>query len=129
MRVNEIAGHVLDASIHIHQALGPGLLESVYREILARELRKRGLQVQAEMDVPFEWDGTRLELGFRADLIVEDKVIVELKAQESILPVHSRQVLTYLKATGLSVGLLMNFGAPVLKDGFKRIVLDYRDED
>lgn len=119
---NEIAAIIVDAAYHIHVTLGPGLLESVYQAILIHELRKRGLHVDDEVGVPVEWDGVRLDLGFRADLIVEDKVIVELKSVEVIAPVHKKQLLTYLRLTDCKLGLLINFGSALIKDGITRVV-------
>lgn len=128
MKTNEITGEIVDASMRIHRELGPGLLESVYHRILKHELEKRGLQVESEVAVPVEWDGVRMEVGFRADLIVEGKVIVELKSVEKTAPVHRKQVITYLKLTGLPVGLLINFGEALLKDGVHRLVNEWEGE-
>lgn len=122
MSENEIAKIIVDTAFHIHVKLGPGLLESVYRTVLAHELRKRGLRADAEVVVPVDWDGVRLELGFRADVIVEQTVIVEAKSVESLAPVHKKQLLTYLRLTGCRLGLLINFGAALLKDGLARVV-------
>lgn len=105
----------------IHQALGPGLLESVYQRILAYELRKAGLSVEAEVPIPVEWDGNVIDESFRADLIVDGKVLVELKSIERTSAVHRKQTLTYLKLADLRVGLLINFGAALLKDDLHRI--------
>jgi GxxExxY protein len=103
-------------------ALGPGLLESVYEVLLAHRLRQAGLQVQRQVRIPIEFDGIQFDEGFRADIIVNGKVILELKSVESIHPAHKKQVLTYLKLTGLKLGYLLNFGAPVMKDGIYRII-------
>jgi GxxExxY protein len=124
MTENEVAKVIVDAAYHIHVKLGPGLLESVYRVILAHELRKRGLHVDAEVDVPVVWEEIRLEAGFRADLIVEQQVVVELKSVEKTIPVHKKQLLTYLKLTGCHLGLLINFGEALIKDGISRVVND-----
>lgn len=124
---NDLTGEIIAASIEIHRELGPGLLESVYREVLARELRARGLRVEAEVEVPIDWKGVRLDIGFRADLIVNDLVIVELKSVESLAPVHKKQLLTYLRVADKRVGLLINFGAFLLKQGIHRIVNDFDD--
>ena len=105
----------------VHRTLGPGLLESVYSRALALELRSRGLDVDVEVPVDIFYKGEALGLGFRADLIVGVKVLVELKSVEVMLPVHRKQVLTYLKAKDVKLGLLINFGTPLLKDGFERI--------
>jgi GxxExxY protein len=122
MTENEIAAVVVDTAYHIHVKLGPGLLESVYREVLAHELRKRGLHVETEVGVPVEWDGIRLDIGFRADVIVEHKVVLELKSVEAVAPVHKKQLLTYLRLSGCRLGLLINFGAALLKEGVSRVV-------
>ena len=119
--LNEISGQILDASIHVHTKLGPGLLESVYEQILAYELERRGLSVERQVPVPIVYEGLHFEEGFRADLIVERCVIVELKSVETLAPVHSKQLLTYLKLLDYRLGLLINFGAPLLKDGLRRI--------
>ncbi len=121
-KIDEITGAVIDASIQIHRALGPGLLESVYEVILARELERRGLRVERQKAIRFEYDGMIFEEGFRVDLLVEGQIIVELKSLEKLTPIHGKQVLTYLRLMNLPVGLLLNFGAVVLKDGIQRIV-------
>ena len=120
--LNLISGTVVDAAYHIHSALGPGLLESVYEIILARELEKRGLQVERQKPVPIVFDGLRFDEGFRADLIVENCVVVELKSVEEIARVHAKQLLTYLRLLDFRLGRLINFGAPVIKNGIRRIV-------
>jgi GxxExxY protein len=122
MTENEIARIIVDTAYHIHVKLGPGLLESVYRAILVHELRKRGLFVENEEPIPVEWEDVRLDIGFRADLIVERKVVVELKSVEKLDPVHKKQLLTYLRLTNCRLGLLINFGAVLLKDGVSRVV-------
>lgn len=119
---NDISKMVLDAAMKIHRRLGPGLMESVYLEILHLELDKLGLVVQKNVPVPVIWDGVRFPVGFRADIIVEDRVIVELKSVEQTAPVHWKQLLTYLRLADKRLGLLINFGAPLLKDGISRIV-------
>ena len=125
METNEITGVIVDTAINIHKKLGPGLLESVYQVILEYELTKRGLHVEREKPMPVIWDNIRMDLGFCADLVVEGKVLVELKSVEETAPVHAKQVLTYLKISGLRVGLLINFGAALLKDGIQRIISGY----
>lgn len=119
--LSDISGRIVDAAIHVHSRLGPGLLESVYESTLAYELHKRGLSVERQVPVPVVYDELRFEEGFRADLIVEKAVVVELKSVETLAPVHSKQLLTYLKLLNCRLGLLLNFGAPLLKDGIKRI--------
>jgi len=123
--LNNISGQIVDAAVHVHMRLGPGLLESVYERVLAYELEKRGLAVERQVPVPITYDDIRFEEGFRADLIVEKSVIVELKSVETMAPVHGKQLLTYLKLRDCRLGLLINFGAPLLKDGVKRIVNDF----
>ena len=118
---NEIAQQIVDAAYKIHYTLGPGLLESAYQAILIYELQKRGLRIEAEKPVPVVYESIKLDVGFRADLIVEDKVIVELKSIEQIAPVHKKQLLTYLRLADKRLGLLINFGAPLIKDGITRI--------
>lgn len=121
-RENELAEIVVDASFQIHRTLGPGLLESAYEAILVHELQKRGLSVAVQVPVPVIYESVRLDAGFRADLIVEDSVIVELKSLEKIAPVHKKQLTTYLKLSGKRLGLLINFGEELIKDGITRIV-------
>ncbi|RTL58349.1 MAG: GxxExxY protein [Sphingobacteriales bacterium] len=120
---NEIAKIVLDVAFKIHSELGPGLFESVYETVLEFELRnKYNLGVQRQVAIPVVWEEVKLELGFRADMIVEHKVIVEIKSIEAIAPVHHKQLLTYLKLTGIKLGLLLNFNEELMKTGIKRIV-------
>lgn len=122
MTENEIAKQIVDACFTVHTGLGPGLLESVYETILVRELTNRGLRVQRQVPVAIEWDGELFDEGFRADLIVEGLVIIELKSVESLAKVHFRQLLTYLRLTDCRLGLLINFNVPLIKDGIKRVV-------
>ena len=122
MTENEIAKIIVDRSFKIHVALGPGLLESIYEHILYTELIKTGLKVEKQKPIPVFWEDEKLELGFRADLLVENKVIVELKSVETIAPVHPKQLLTYLKITGCKLGLLINFNEVLIKNGITRIV-------
>ena len=121
MTENEIAAKVIEACFRVHRGTGPGLLESAYRVLVAHLLEKEGLKVLVEEEVPIVWEGVRLETGFRADLIVEGKVIVELKSVAKLAPVHSKQLLTYLRLTGMRLGLLINLGEVYLKDGIHRI--------
>ncbi len=121
-RENEVAKQIVDAAFHVHSALGPGLLETVYEVALEHELKKRGLVVKRQEPVGIVYDGIRFEEGFRADLIVDECVIVELKSLETIAPVHKKQLLTYLRLTNMKLGLLINFGAPLIKDGIFRVV-------
>ena len=122
MRHNELSAIVIDTALDIHRRLGPGLLESVYQEILLYELRKRGLHVEKEVPIPVIWDDVKLDVGFRADLIVENLLIVELKSLETVAPVHKKILLTYLRLADLRLGLLINFGTELLKDGISRVV-------
>ncbi len=122
MNENEIARIIVNTSFNIHVKLGPGLLESVYEEILYYELTKQNLKVERQKPIPVIWDDRKMEIGFRADLIVKNKVIVELKSVESIAPVHPKQLLTYLRITNLRLGLLINFNEKLIKNGITRIV-------
>ena len=119
---NQIAQMVVDAAFHIHKELGPGLLESVYEVVLARDLEKRGLMVVRQKPVPIVYDGAKFDEGFRADIIVADKVLIELKSVEEIAAVHKKQLLTYLRLTNKRLGLLINFGSSMIKNGIFRIV-------
>jgi GxxExxY protein len=119
--LERIAKDVVDASIKLHMALGPGLLESVYMVILQKKLEERGYQVEREKPIPVEFEGVHFEMGFRADLVIDSCFIVELKSVEKLAPVHGKQLLTYLKLTGNRLGLLINFGDVLLKDGIKRV--------
>jgi len=118
---NEIARLVVDAAYHVHTRLGPGLLESVYEAVLAYELKKRGLRVQCQVPIPIEYDGLRFDVGFRADLLLEDLVIVELKSVQAEHPVHKKQTLTYIKLANKRLGLRVNSLAPLIKDGITRL--------
>ncbi|MEP6931095.1 MAG: GxxExxY protein [Flavobacterium sp.] len=122
MTENEISAIVVDVCYRIHVKLGPGLLESVYETILNHELIKRGLAVERQKPLPVIWDGITLDIGFRADLIVENKVILEIKSIEQLNGIHAKQVLTYLKITKMKLGLLVNFNVPIIKFGIKRVV-------
>ena len=119
---NEIAKQVVDAAFKIHTTLGPGLLESVYETVLAHELAKRGFQVTRQQAIPITWEGIHLEAGFRADLIVESKVIVEIKSVEALAPVHRKQLLTYLRLADKRLGLMINFNVELIRDGIVRVV-------
>lgn len=123
MREDEIAREIVDAAFHLHCDLGPGLLESVYEVLLARALEKRGLKVERQKPIRFEFDGVRFDEGFRADLMVDDLVIVELKSVEGVHPSHKKQLKTYLKLANKRLGLLVNFGSPLIKDGISRVAL------
>ena len=121
MKVNEISGVVLDEAIRLHREIGPGVLESVYEAVLAKRLDRRGLVVERQKIVPLTIDGENFGEVFRVDLLVNKLVVVELKSVEELHPVHFKQVLTYLRLLGLPLGLLINFGGPILKQGFHRI--------
>jgi GxxExxY protein len=118
-----VAKAIVDAAYAVHAALGPGLLESVYEACLIHELKKRALKVASQVTLPIVYDGMRLDAGLRLDMLVEDCVVVELKAVDTLLPVHQAQVLTYLKLTSHRLGLLINFNVPVIRQGVKRIAL------
>ncbi|MEM7015450.1 MAG: GxxExxY protein [Verrucomicrobiota bacterium] len=119
--LEQIAKDVVDASMKLHMDLGPGLLESVYTVILQKKLEDRGYRVEREVGIPVEYDGINFEMGFRADLVINGCFIVELKSVEKLAPVHAKQLLTYLKLTDLRLGLLINFGEALLKNGIKRL--------
>lgn len=125
MELDEITGIIIDASRRIHDRFGPGLLESLYEAVLACDLRRRGLAVERQRLISFAYDGIEIEDAFRADLIVQGSVIVEVKSLERPASLHARQLLTYLRLTDLRVGLLLNFGLELMKDGIKRVVNDY----
>ncbi len=120
--VEEISAEVVDAAFHLYKDLGPGLLESVYEVVLAKLLEQRGLSVERQKPIPIHYAGLRFDEGFRADLIVEGSLLIELKSVENLAAVHGKQVLTYLRLLDLPLGLLINFGSATFKDGIKRIV-------
>ncbi|HEX5603967.1 MAG TPA: GxxExxY protein [Pyrinomonadaceae bacterium] len=122
MTENEIATAILDAAFKIHRILGPGLLESVYQATLDFELQKRGLRVVQQVGLPVFYEEIKLELGFRVDLLVADKVIIEIKSVEALAPVHRKQLLTYLRLMDLRLGLLLNFNVELMKNGIQRVV-------
>ena len=122
MDENKLSKIIVNTAFQIHTQLGPGLLESVYEEIMYFELRKQNLKIERQKPIPVIWDHIKMQLGFRADLIINDKVIIELKSVESIAPVHPKQVLTYLRLTELKLGLLINFNESLIKNGITRIV-------
>ena len=121
MDIEEIGKQIVDAALRVHKALGPGLLESAYQTCLAYELRKRGLHVDCEVEQPVIYDNQRIEAGYRLDMLIEGCVIVENKAVESILPIHQAQLLTYLRLRNCSLGYLINWHVPLIKDGIKRM--------
>jgi GxxExxY protein len=125
MDIEVVASHVVDAGFHLHRELGPGLLESVYEALFEKELTRRGLAVVRQKRIRFEWDGLKFDHPLRVDMIVEGCVLVELKSIETLLPIHSKVVLTYLRLLNLPLGLLLNFGAATMKEGTKRILNNY----
>jgi len=120
---NEVSRAVLDAAMTVHTALGPGLLESTYQACLAQELKKRGFAVRSEVPVPVVYEGVKLEVGYRIDLLVEELVVLEVKSVDGIAPIHEAQLLSYLKLSGESLGLLLNFNVVHMKDGIRRFVM------
>jgi len=128
MNENEIAKIVMDAAFFIHRQLGPGLLETVYEVIMAKKLAKEGLEVERQKAIPINFENIKFDEGFRADLMVEKKIIVGIKSVECLHPVHYKQLLTYLRLTNCRLGLLINFNEQLLKNGFKRVV-NGLDED
>ena len=127
MNENAISKEVVDAAVKVHRVLGPGLLEHVYEVVLSKELERRGLSVERQVSVPVNYEDLVFDEGFRADIIVNEKVILELKSLEQLNKIHSKQLLTYLKLTNKSLGLLLNFSASLMKEGIVRIVNDLRD--
>ena len=121
-KLNAISGQIVDAAMRVHTVLGPGLLEGAYEACFAHELRKRGLRVETQFPLPVSYDGVRVDLGYRLDLLVEGEVVVEIKAIETVLPVHKAQLLSYLKLGGKRLGLLINFHVLRMKDGVTRLV-------
>ena len=121
MELNEISEKIIGCAIKVHKAIGPGLLESTYEVCLVHELKKADLNVESQLALPVVYDGIKLDAGYRIDLLVEDSVIVELKAIDSLLPIHEAQVLSYLKLSGKKIGLLINFNVKLLVNGVKRL--------
>ena len=126
---DEITGDIVDTALKIHKAVGPGLLESVYEIVLTRSLERRGYYVERQKVVQFEYDGIIFKEGLRVDLLVEGRIVVELKSVEHLAPVHGKQLLTYLRLLQLPVGLLINFGAATLKEGLRRVVNDLPESE
>lgn len=129
MTENAIAKEIVGAAYRIHTTLGPGLLESVYHTVLSYELGRRGLRVVPQQPIPVVYENIRMDTGFRADLVVEDKVIVEIKSVESLAPVHYKQLLTYLRLADKRLGLLINFNVPLIKNGITRVVNGLQEDD
>jgi len=126
--MDELTGKIIAAGIEVHRTIGPGLLESAYEQCLAQELRMRGVTFEIQVPLPVHYKGAALDCGYRLAFLVERTVVVELKAIDKLQPIHEAQLRTYLTLGGWSVGLLMNFNVPVLKDGIKRMVLNYQDQ-
>ena len=125
MQLDDITGSIVDAAVRIHRRFGPGLFESLYEAVLACDLRQRGLRAERQRMITFSYDGIDIVNAFRADLLVEECVIVEVKSLERKAPIHAKQLLTYLRLTDLRVGLLLNFGERTMKEGITRVVNDY----
>jgi GxxExxY protein len=123
LRDGELTEAIIGAAIEVHRTLGPGLLESAYEQCLCHELSLQSIEVRRQVELPVRYKAVQLDCGYRIDVLVDERVVVELKAVERVLPIHEAQLMTYLKLSGHSVGLLLNFQVPVLKDGLKRIVL------
>ena len=119
--INDLTAEVIGAAIEVHKALGPGLLESAYEECLCHELKLRGVKFERQVDLPIEYKGVKLDCAYRMDVVADDQLIVELKSCDSLQPIHQAQLLTYLKLTGLKMGLLINFNVPILRQGIKRL--------
>jgi len=127
MKINEVTNGIIGSAIEVHKALGPGLLESAYEECLCKELTLRQFHFEKQRPLLVEYKGLKLDCGYRLDLLVEDKVVVEVKSIDALLPIHQAQVLTYLKLGGWKAGLLINFNVAVLKLGIRRLVLDFKE--
>lgn len=127
MDVEELSAIAVDCGLQVHRDLGPGMLESAYETVLAHLLAKRGLNVERQKTVPIAYDGLIIDQGFRADIVIENKLLIELKAVERLSPVHARQVMTYLKFMNLPVGLLMNFSSEKFTEGLRRLVNNHRE--
>jgi len=123
--MDQLSENIIGAAIRVHRELGPGLLESAYEVCLAHELRESGLKVETQKPLPVEYRGINLDCGYRLDIVVEDKIIVELKAVEKLQPIHDAQLLSYLRLSGMPLGLLINFHSRLLKDGIKRLVYHF----
>jgi GxxExxY protein len=121
MNENAVSKEIVDVALRVHRGLGPGLLESVYAEVMARELERRGLRAARQVGMPVDFEGVRFEMGFRADLVVEECVIVEVKSVAEVMAVHKKQLLTYLRLGNMRLGLLINFNVVLIKDGISRI--------
>ena len=127
MDINELSSKIIGAAIEVHKAIGPGLLESAYEECLCHELRLRGLLFARQKPLPVKYKGKRLDCGYRLDIVVENTIILELKSCDKTEPIHKAQLLTYLKLSGLKLGLLLNFNVSIMKDGIARIVNELKE--
>ncbi len=125
MNIEEVAGQIVDSAIRVHAALGPGLLESAYQKCLIHELQRRRVRAEAEVYLPVEYDGMRIDAGYRIDMRVDGKIIVENKAVDQVLPIHIAQLLTYLKLSGCPIGFLLNWKVRRMKEGIQRLVWNY----
>jgi GxxExxY protein len=125
MILQDTTGSIIEAAIKIHKILGPGLFESVYEEVMEYELTRQGMVVERQLTIPVQYEGLRLDVGFRADLLVNKEVIVEIKSVEAIKPVFKKQVITYLRLTGHKIGLLINFNEELVKNGITRLINNY----
>ncbi len=123
MELNQLSEIIVDTAFRVHQGLGPGLLESVYEVVMSDALRARGLSVERQWPIPIRFEGKQFDEGFRADMIIEGSILVELKSVEQLARVHKKQVLTYLKLSGIPIGLLINFGGDLLKGNLERLIL------
>ena len=123
MNINDLTGQVIGAAIEVHKELGPGLLESVYEECLSKEIELRQIPFKRQIELPIQYKGKKLNSGLRLDMLIDNRLILELKSCDSLLPIHEAQLLTYLKLAKIEIGLLINFNVPVLKDGIKRLRL------
>ena len=121
MNINDLTGQVINAAIEVHKTLGPGLLESIYEECLCHEVGLKEIPYERQKELPIEYKGIKLNPNFRLDVLVNKQLILEIKSCDTLLPIHEAQLLTYLKLTGIKLGLLINFNVPMLKDGIKRI--------
>ena len=126
MGIDDLTATIIGAAMKVHTALGPGVLESAYEACLVHELRKQGLKAAVQVELPIEYDGLRIDAGYRIDILVEDSIVVELKAVQALLPIHEAQLLSYLRLSHNQVGLLINFHVEHLRDGIKRMVNNYR---
>jgi GxxExxY protein len=127
MKINEVTEKIIGACIEVHRALGPGLMESAYEECLCRELSLQDISFQRQVPMPVTYKGVQLDCGYRLDLLVEQKVVVEIKTVDALAPIHEAQLLTYLKLGGWKAGLLINFHVPIIKNGIKRFVYNFEE--